>query len=62
MIKRKFDSATYQKLGCPDIGKIMFFKKADKKVWGKIVLLSFIGFKGSRNGFVLLGLEPFKNK
>ena len=59
MIKRKFDSETYRKMGCPDLGQKMYFMKYGKKVWGTVTLLSFVGFKGAKNGLVLLGLEPF---
>jgi hypothetical protein len=33
-----------------------------KKVWGTVSLLSFSGFKGAKNGLILLGLEPFKKR
>jgi len=62
MIKRKFDTNTYKKLGQPDLGSNMYFIKSGKKVWGKVCLLSFSGFKGAKNGLILLGLEPLKKQ
>lgn len=62
MIKRTFDRITYSKLGSPDVGDKIYFMKAGKKVWGIVSLLSFSGFKGAKNGLILLGLKPFKNK
>lgn len=62
MIKRKFDSETYAKLGHPDLGHKMYMMQAGKKIWGRVSFLSFCGFKGARNGLVLLGIEPFKGK
>ena len=60
MIKRKFDTKTYAKMGYPDIGSKIYFMKAGRKVWGTVSLLSFSGFKGAKNGLILLGLNPFK--
>jgi hypothetical protein len=60
MIKRKFDSETYIKMGKPDIGSTVYFMKSGEKVWGKISLISFYGFKGAKDGLILLGLTPFK--
>jgi len=62
MLKRKFDSETYSKMGHPDLGSKIYFMRAGKKVWGKVSLLSFSGFKGAKNGLILLGLEPFKKR
>ena len=62
MIKRKFDSETYAKMGRPDLGCKMYMMKSGKKVWGTVSMLSFCGFKGARNGMVLLGLDPFKKR
>ena len=62
MIKRKFTSELYNKLGQPDLGTKMYFMKAGKKVWGIVSLVSFGGFKGAKNGYIMLGLEPFKKK
>ena len=60
MIKRKFSSELYKKLGHPDLGDTIYMKKAGKKVYGKVSLLSFVGFKDAKKGLVLLGIEPFK--
>ncbi len=62
MLKRKFDSETYAKMGQPDLGSKIYFMKAGKKIWGTVSLLSFVGFKGAKNGLILLGLEPFKKR
>jgi hypothetical protein len=59
-MKRKFDSKTYAKMGSPDLGSKIYFIKNGKKIYGKVSLLSFTGFKGAKNGLILLGLEPFK--
>lgn len=60
MIKRKFTSEVYAKMGRPDLGCTMYMTRSGKKVWGKVSLVSFCGFKGAKNGLILLGLEPFK--
>lgn len=62
MIKRKFTSEVYAKMGHPDLGSKMYMMKSGKKIWGTVSLLSFCGFKGAKNGLVLLGLEPFKKR
>lgn len=62
MIKRKFDTETYIKMGSPDLGDKIYVIQSGKKIWGIVSLLSFQGFKGARNGLVLIGLEPFINK
>ena len=61
MIKRKFTSEIYNKMGNPDLGSKMFMIIRGKKVWGSVALLSFCGFKGAKNGLVLLGIVPYKN-
>jgi len=62
MIKRTFDTPTYIKLGRPDLNHVMYFIVSGKKVWGKVALLSFCGFKGASKDRVLLGIQPFKRK
>ena len=62
MIKSKYPSEVYAKMGHPDLGSKMYMTRAGKKVWGSVSLLSFCGFKGARNGLVLLGIEPFKKR
>lgn len=62
MIKRKFTSEVYAKMGHPDLGSIIYMMRAGKKVWGTVSLVSFTGFKGAKNGLVLLGLEPFQKR
>lgn len=62
-MKRTFDSATYEKMGRPDLGHKMFMKRKDgTKVWGRVSLLSFCGFKGASKGLILIGIQPFKSK
>jgi hypothetical protein len=61
MLKRKFEIKTYNEMGSPDLGCKVYFKKNGKKVWGKVALLSFNGFKDAKKGLVLLGLQPFNN-
>jgi len=59
MIKRLFDVDTYQKMGCPNLKNVVFFKKAGKKRYGKVVLIKHTGFKGK----IQIGIEPyFKHK
>ena len=58
MIKRCYDSATYQKIGHPDLTNVMYMKVGGVKRWGKVVLVSYIGHKGK----IQLGIEPFKKK
>ena len=58
MLKRLFDSDTYRKLGCPDLNSVMYFTQKGKKVYGKIISVSFHGHKGK----IQLGLEPFKKQ
>ena len=60
MLKRKFNSETYAKMGYPDLGNKIYFIQSGKKVWGTVSLLSFRGFKGASDGLILIGLEPFK--
>ena len=60
MIKRKFDSETYHKMGCPDLGCKIYMMKAGKKIWGTVTLLSFREFKNAKKGLILIGIEPFK--
>jgi len=62
MIKRKFTKETYRKMQCPDLGDKIYFMRDGKKIWGRVSLLSFGGFKNAKNGLVLLGLEPSKSK
>lgn len=62
MIKRKFSSEIYAKMGHPDLGNKMYMMRAGKKVWGTVSLLSFCGFKGARKGLVLLGIEPYRKE
>jgi len=59
-MKIKVTTEKYQKMGHPDLGNIIYFVKNGKKVYGKVSLLSFCGFKGAKNGLVLLGIDPFK--
>lgn len=49
-------------MGHPDLGSKIYFMKGGKKVWGRVSLLSFCGFKGVKKGLILLGLEPFKKR
>ena len=58
-MKRKFTSEAYAKMGNLDLGCKVYIMKAGKKIWGSVSFLSFCGFKGARNGLVLLGIEPF---
>lgn len=60
MLKRQIKSETYLKMGCPDLGDKIYLIQGGKKVYGKVGLLSFTGFKGSKDGDVLIGLSPFK--
>lgn len=58
MLKRLFDDETYRKIGCPDLGSIIYFKSQGKKRWGKVVLVNYYGKKDK----IQLGIEPFKRK
>ena len=60
MIKRKFTSEVYAKMGHPDLENVIYMTVSGKKVYGKVSLLSFCGFKNAKKGLVLLGIEPFK--
>ena len=62
MIQRKFTTDVYRKIGSPDLGSVIYFIKGGKKVWGKVSLLSFMGFKGAKKGLILIGIEPFNKK
>jgi hypothetical protein len=63
MIKRKFDSETYAKMGHPDLGSKIYMKANGKRRWGGVVtMLSFTGFKGASKGLILIGIEPFVKK
>jgi hypothetical protein len=50
----------YKKMGHPGLGSKIYFMKDGKKIYGKVSLLSFCGFKGAKNGLILIGIEPFK--
>lgn len=39
MLKRKFDSETYAKMGHPNLGNKIYFMKNGKKIWGTVSLL-----------------------
>lgn len=58
-MKRKFTQETYAKMGRPDLGSKMYFMKGGKKIYGKVSLVKYHGFKGAMDGMILLGLEPF---
>lgn len=60
MIKRKVTTEVYNKMGSPDLNSKIYFMRAGKKVWGKVSLLSFCGFKDAKKGLVLIGMEPFR--
>lgn len=62
MLKTKLRAETYAKIGHPDIGDTMYVIRNDKKIYGKVVLLAFTGFKNAKKGLVLLGIDPFKKK
>lgn len=62
MIRKKIKQEVYAAMGYPDLGSRIFLLKDGKRVFGKVCLLSFIGFKGAKNGKILIGIEPFKNK
>jgi len=59
-MKRKLTTEKYQKMGHPDLGNTIYFVKDGKRVYGRVSLLSFCGFKGAKKGLVLLGIDPFK--
>lgn len=56
MIKRLFDSETYQKIGCPDLTHKIYFNRDGKKIWGKVVSLKHTGFSGK----IQIGIQPLK--
>lgn len=60
MLKRYYDSETYNKMGRPDLGTKCYFMKGGKKIYGIIVLINFTSEKGKHNGKILLGLQPYK--
>jgi hypothetical protein len=60
MLKRHFDSETYRKMGSPDLGCVIYFMRAGKKIWGSVSLLHFTGEKSKHKGKIELGLVPFK--
>lgn len=62
MIKRVFDSSTYAKIGHPDLDSKIYFMRKGKKIWGSVVMVSYFGFKGAKDGKIMLGIRPFKNK
>ena len=62
MLKRKVTSEVYEKMGRPNLTNTIYIMKEGKKIWGRVSLLSFCGFKGAKDGLILIGLEPFKNK
>ena len=62
MIKRCYDSQTYQKMGHPDLGSVMFMKCQGIKRWGSVVLVHFTGEKSRHKGKIMLGIDPFKPK
>lgn len=62
MIRKKIKQEVYAAMGYPDLGSRIFLLKDGKRVFGKVCLLSFIGFKGAKNGKILIGIEPFKNR
>jgi hypothetical protein len=59
MLKRKITKEMYLKMGVPDLGSKLFFTKKGKRIYGKCCLLSFSGFKGAKNGLVLIGIIPY---
>lgn len=60
MLKRYFDSETYQKIGQPNLGHKIYFMRGGKKIWGILSLINYTSEKGKHKGKILLGLEPFK--
>jgi hypothetical protein len=58
MIRKKINDSVYAAMGYPDLGSRIFLLKDGKRIFGKVCLLSFIGFKGAKNGKVLIGIEP----
>ena len=62
MIKRKVDPETYAKMGRPDLGKKMYFRKGGKKIYGVCSLVAFQGFKGARQGLILVGMCPYEKR
>ena len=41
MAKRIFDSATWRKIGQPDLNSRMYFIKDGKRVWGNVTSIAF---------------------
>jgi hypothetical protein len=62
MVRKKVNEKVYAAMGHPDLGSRIFLLKDGKRIFGKVCLLSFIGFKGAKNGKILIGIEPFKKQ
>lgn len=45
-----FTEETYEKMGRPDLGSIIYFVKEGKKVYGKVSGLRFTGEKSKHKG------------
>jgi hypothetical protein len=41
MPKRIFDSATWRKIGQPDLNSRMYFIQGGRKVWGNVTSIAF---------------------
>ena len=64
-MRGKYPSEVYRNIGAPDIGSVMYMIKKNSlgkkmKVWGKVTMVSYVGFKGASKGLVLLQIDPFE--
>lgn len=61
-MKKYFDSEIYNKIGSPDLGCKMYFKKNGVKIFGKVSSIHFTGLKSKHKGKIEIGLAPFNKK